>query len=74
MNLQHLERFLSAGYDLRVTRRGPGEFHANVGGFTDGHNYLGATLNEAIKGLEFYLAPLQPRSQDSRATVGEERG
>lgn len=57
----NLERFVNAGYELRVVpeRRG---FHASVGDLNNGHNYVAASIDEALRGLDFYVSDREPHS------------
>jgi hypothetical protein len=48
----NIERFVQAGCELHVVAE-RGKFHANVGGPTEGHNYVGDTIDEALRGLDF---------------------
>ena len=52
---------IPAGCELRIVARG-GKYHANVGGLTEGHNYIGATIDEALRGLDFYIEDREPYS------------
>jgi hypothetical protein len=62
----NIERFVQAGCKLRVVAE-RGNFHANVGGPTEGHNYIGATIDEALRGLDFYVADREPYSAVRRS-------
>lgn len=57
----NIERFVQAGCELRVVAE-RGKFHANVGGAIEGHNYIGASIDEALRGLDFYVSDREPYS------------
>lgn len=61
MTLEHIERFVRAGWTLEVTPR-HSRFHASVTCLRwDGHNSLGDTMPEALVRLNAYVADLSER-------------
>ena len=74
MSHENIERFVRGGYDLRVsTYYRDQKIHAMVwlGTIESGHNFLGSTLDEALAGLDNYLAPLHTRTGSPGPTNGD---
>lgn len=56
MNLPKIEALLSRGWDLTVTMRSLGKFHATVHlDQVNGHHYIGSSVAVALERLEQYI-------------------
>lgn len=67
MRYPNIERFVAAGWDLRVTPL-ERKFHACVGTRTSGHNYIGQSIDDALAMLEHYLGDKGVGHIDERIT------
>lgn len=58
MKLPNVEYALDQGYELMVTKDHTDRFLARVwlGTTSSSHNYLGASISEALEGLERFLS------------------
>lgn len=68
MRYPNIERFVGAGWDLRVAPMDT-KFHACVGSTRAGHNFIGYSLDDALAHLEYYLSDKGTRHIDERLTL-----
>lgn len=75
--LEHIERFVRAGWDLEVCDYGPGgKIRARVwlNIARDSHNYLGGTVDDALAGLNVFLSAKHTRMGSPNPTNGDSNG
>jgi len=65
MDFPKIERLLNQGWDLTVTMRTPGRFHASVylGNGDEGHHYMGSSVVLALERLEQYINESEDSAQ-----------